>query len=377
MIKAEVDGEVQRPLFVSEFKENGLLFMMGMELGTWNYNKSSNALVLKSEIGEEFNGSYEILNLTEQELEVDKEGARIFYRRVNTKAISQGNKSSGLIGMWEFKDLPHHGGSTFVIFKEPDEFTIIEKEPGHESILNGTWIFDKQGMSLIMIGLRGEDPFHGENRILRIKDKTLELESNGQVLKGKRKEQLAKGIERLSFTEDAFYTEDGDFKYEGEEGKLPWRVRYELKPGLLEVKQLVYLYSNLIEGTEAFESKKLVANVEASMEEEGFNIDFIFHGYDSYNLPDDAEMPENTAYYEPLYPLKGDTYRIVGEEQISTPAGTFNCTVIEALNIEGWRIKLWMINDRMGIYAKIIEEDPDENFGHYSIYELQEIKTAE
>ncbi len=109
MIKAEVDGEVQRPLFVSEFKENGLLFMMGMELGTWDYNKSSNALVLKSEIGEEFNGSYEILNLTEQELEVEKEGARIFYRRVNTKAISKGNKSSGLMGMWEFKDLPHHG----------------------------------------------------------------------------------------------------------------------------------------------------------------------------------------------------------------------------------------------------------------------------
>jgi len=50
--------------------------------------------------------------------------------------------------------------------------------------------------------------------------------------------------------------------------------------------------------------------------------------------------------------------------------------VVEALSDSDVLKKLWMINDRLGIYARIIEEDPDETFGHYIIYELQEIKTV-
>jgi hypothetical protein len=61
--------------------------------------------------------------------------------------------------------------------------------------------------------------------------------------------------------------------------------------------------------------------------------------------------------------------------QITTPAGTFECTVLESIDYDEVRKKLWMINDRLGIYARIIEENPDEIFGHYSVYELQEIKT--
>ena len=117
--------------------------------------------------------------------------------------------------------------------------------------------------------------------------------------------------------------------------------------------------------------------MEASLEEEGYLIDYIFYGYDSFNPPDDTQIPPNPSYDIDLYPLNEDIYRITGSEQITTPAGTFDCTVIEALGDSDLLKKLWMINDRLGIYARISEEDPDENFGHYAIYELQEIKTVD
>lgn len=184
-------------------------------------------------------------------------------------------------------------------------------------------------------------------------------------------------IEELSFTEMDFFTKDGDYKYEEEEGLLPWSDFYGLRPGLLNVKQLVYQYSTLLDDGKSFKSKTLTADVEASPEEEGFSIDFIFYGYDSYNLPEDADLPPNDEYYAPLYPLNGDTYRIAGEEALETPAGTFECTILETISPEGWRRKLWMVNDKIGIYAKIIEENTNEYTGHYCLYELMKIRTRE
>ncbi len=147
-----------------------------------------------------------------------------------------------------------------------------------------------------------------------------------------------------------------------------------MKNSLLNVKQLVYIYATLIDGTKAFENKTLIANVHASLEEDGFTIDNIFNGYDRYHVPDDSEFPENSNFSEPLYPLIENTYRIVGNEQLTTPAGTFDCTILEVVSDSEVLKKLWMINDKIGVYAKVIEDNPDETFGHYCVYELQDIK---
>jgi len=376
LTKVEVDGEVQHPYFVSDFQESGAMIMMDIEIGTWEFNKKSNVIVIESPLFEDLNGEMLILNLTEKELVANQDGAKLFYRRLDQSGIEAGNKNSGLFGTWELKDHPSPGINTLLTFTEPDMMTIIEKAEGYEGKTSGTWIFDRQEMTLLMIGHIDEDSFNGENNVLSIDKEMLSLENNGRVFNAKRKMSNPAKIERLTFSEENFFDDDGEYKYEDEAGKLPWANWSEMKTGLLNVNQLVYSYSTLVDGTETFDSKILTANVEASLEEEGYSIDFIFYGYDSYNPPDDALIPPNPDYYNELYPLQEDTYRIVGSEQITTPAGTFDCTIIEAVNYSDLRKKLWMINDRLGIYAKIIEEDPDENFGHYVVYELQEIKTV-
>ena len=377
LIKAEVDGEVQYPYFVNDFKKSGALVMLGIEVGTWKFNENSNAIVLESDFDKDFSGEMRILNLTEKELVVDKDGAKLFYQRIDQAVITAGNKNSGLFGTWELEGHPDPGLNTLLTFKEPDLMTIIEKGEGYVGRTSGTWIFNEQDMSLLMIGHMGDNGFNGENKVLELDDETLSLENNGRVFKAKRKKSMPLKIERLTFSEDDFFTDDGDYKYEDEAGNLPWAKWSEMKTGLLKVKELVYNYSTLIEDTETFDSKILRANVEASLEEEGYHIDFIFYGYDSFNPPDDAQIPPNPDYYQDLYPLHENTYRIAGSEQITTPAGTFDCTVVEAIGDSEVLKKLWMINDRLGIYARIIEEDPDETFGHYIIYELQEIKTVD
>lgn len=374
MTKAEVGGQIEKPYFITDFNEDGKMIVMGMDAGTWTYNEKNNSIVMKSDLDKDFNGEGKIVSISEKELVVNKDEAKLSYRKVGTAEINEANKNSGLFGIWKFNDVPFSDATTLVTFTEPDEFKIIQKEDGMTSNLSGTWIFDKQNSALIMIGLRSEDTFHGENKVVKVGEGSLTLENNGTVFMGNKKVQSSIKIERLTFTEGDFYNEDGDYKYYDDEEKLPWRNWGEMKTGLLNIKQLVYNYSTLINNTEAFETKTLTADVKASLEEEGFVIDNIFNGYDRYNLPEDTEFYTSTKFTKPLYPLEDDIFRVVGNEEITTPAGTFDCTVLEGVNDSEVRKKLWMINDKIGVYAKIIEDDPDETWGHYSVYELQEIK---
>ncbi len=48
------------------------------------------------------------------------------------------------------------------------------------------------------------------------------------------------------------------------------------------------------------------------------------------------------------------TYTLEGTERITTPTGTFTCTILN-LDADGEVIKAWMINDRPGVYAKYID----------------------
>lgn len=373
MTKVETPEGIQNPYQITDFNANGNMVMMGMEVGTWTYNKKKHSLVLKSDFDKDFNGEGKIEKITDKELVVLKDGVKMFYTKVDNDKIAENNAMSGLFGNWELKNEPYPGVTSYLTFTEPDEFKIIQKEEYSKSEYNGTWMYNPNKKSLIMIGLRGEDILRGESKMLLIDSENLELANNEHVYKANRMKASTIKIEHLTFTEDDFYTEDGDYKYEDEEQKLPWLNWSELKMGLLDVHQLVYNYSTLIEGTESFKTKTLTADVQASMEEEGFNIDYIFDGFDRYSPPEEAELRTNYEYSYPLYPLEDDTYRVVGQEQISTPAGTFDCTVVETFYDSEVAKKLWMINDKIGVYAKIIEDQPG-SFGHYSVYELQEIK---
>ena len=237
----------------------------------------------------------------------------------------------------------------------------------------GTWKYDKNQNSILMSSTVDKN-MNGKAELIKVTEDELQYKKEDIVYSLVKYVKSREPGAMLDFSEADFFTEDGDYKYEGEEEKLPWKDPSEMLTSLVNVKHLVYNCSKLNEETESFEDKTLTADVVANPDEMSLSIDYIFYGFDRYNLPEDTELPPNTQYVNLLYPEVEFNFRIVDAEEISTEAGTFECTVIEAAQEEIQK-KLWMINDKPGVYAKIIIEKPGR-FGAYSlqIFELTEIK---
>lgn len=189
--------------------------------------------------------------------------------------------------------------------------------------------------------------------------------------------QSRKKMEKLKFSDKDFFSKDGDYLYENEDEKLPWQNTYNMLVNLKEIKQLVYSYSRIIDGGKKFSTTELTADVKVVEEEDLIDVDNIFYGYDRYNLPEDAALPPNNINldhnYNVLYPLSEGSFRVIGQEEITTAAGKFNCTVLEAFSGVRQLQKLWMINDMSGVYARVIDKIPGDT-GHYWIFELKEIR---
>ena len=374
MVKTIENNTVKEAYTLIDFLKNGHVKMMEIDAGRWRYDAKNHTFEIADSPFKKLNGTRKVIVLTPQKIVLEKEGVQWVFKKINIEKIKKENLNSGLIGAWKFTDDNNDDSSRSITFKTPDSFTILEKGKGYKSTINGTWIYNKKGSYLIIISLGNAVNIRGKNNVLKIDKNQMIIQNKGIVFKGKRIVQNAKDIKRLHFTEDDFYDKNGDYKYDGEEEKLPWQDSYALIENLQKVTQLVYTYKVLIKSTQSFDTKILKADVTTNKEGESVRVDYIFYGYDNSNLPDDTKLPPNNFDpYTKLFPYKGDTFRVTGSEKITTPAGTFNCTTVETINTSEEKSKLWMANDNPGIIVKIIQDNPGR-FGYYHIYELNEIK---
>lgn len=294
-----------------------------------------------------------------------------------------------LIGKWhlwkvEVDEEVHENLKAVYVFEKGGDLKAARSEQS-ELMDVGTWKFNEK-QQVITMNSSLDDDFNGKAKLLKISEMELVYEKDKATLYFKKilmrnevlevEGEAVSDLIRLKFTEADFFNEDGDYKYYEDEAKLPWQDKIEMLMSLVNVTQLVYKVSTLEEETGSFESKLLKADVHSSPSEQSLSIDFIFNGYDRCNLPEDADLPPNTEYTNLLYPEEENSFRVSGAEQITTSAGTFDCTVVEVVGRFETCKKLWMINDKPGTYAKIISDKPGL-FGQYSVYELQEIKTRE
>ncbi len=356
------------------FQSNGDFTVMDMKMGTWEYHKKLKTVKIISDRFKAASGDNKIIRLKNNEMILENNGTKMYFLRMDKNKILNGNNKSGLMGTWKINT----GDSNiirFITFSSPDVFSYVEIMPGVTTNGKGTWIFNKKDNSLLMIA---RIEWLDNNYTVK------ELSENGFILEHENgtlkvsKVKTATNIERLNFKEDDFYDNDGNFKYEKDEEKLPWKEVVSMEIFLKNIHRLTYKYATLIPEMNIFRNRMLTANVSVNQEEQKVCIDFIFNGYDIQHLPEDTELPPNCVtpddYYNKLFPEKEVDYRFTGKKQITTPAGTFNCTIIEAIGNSGQKYKMWMINNKPGVYAKIIEENPDKNFGYYHVYELQRIK---
>ena len=242
-----------------------------------------------------------------------------------------------------------------------------------EIVEAGTWKYNQADNSISMQSTIDKS-CNGIAKILKISDENLVYEKDAIEYHFTRESKNSAGLTPMEFSEADFFTEDGNYKYDVETEKLPWQDISEMIRSLEDVNQLVYEYSVWNETTKSFDKKLLTANVLANSEEMALSIDYIFYGYDKFNLPEETELPPNTNYSAPLYPEKEFNFRLTGTEELTTPAGTFTCVVIEAVEDETKKI-LWMIIDQPGVYAKIVTEKPGM-FGafYHGVFMLNDIR---
>ena len=362
----EEKGKVEEAYSEITFKDDGYAEWNGRVFGKWEHNKKS--FIIESEMIKEIAAEWKVSKYKNGELVLTKPGSKLSFVRLDKAKIEEENKNSGLEGSWK---IITESGFKILIFELPDLLSIKEDFGGGSSSGGGTWIYNSTDESLLIMA--NDNDLRGLNKVVKQTNNELDLENKGNITKALKLEKSNITIERLSFSGGDLYDEDGEYKYYDEEGKLPWNDYYATLTNMAKVKQLVYNFSTLLDGTETFDTKKLTANIETNVEEEFLSFENIFIGFDKESTPDDYEMP--IEYFNAdakLFPFENHIYRVVGTEDITTSAGTFDCTVIEAIGDFDENLKLWMVNDNPGILAKVVR-DKSGSFGHYIVFELVKI----
>ncbi len=351
------------------FNKEGNFLIQNIPFGTWQYKPKESQVIIQAK---NLSGNYKISHFSADNMQLTQKDKDLFFSKINKEQILKNNAASGLIGLWEFRLDNNDQTHRIIQFELPDKVRLIEKDANMESRHSGIWLYLAQKKQLVIIGqMKG---IRGINNQVNIRENEVAFLNKTPIVLKKVKQ--ADSIEHLSFSEDDFYTEEGDYKYENDFQKLPWKDFYQMMDDLSNVKQLVYKQATLVNGTQSFENKILKADVKANPDNESLEIDNIFNGYDRYNLPIDTAWKRNkyTQYASKLYPYNDIIFRVVDTaKKINVPAGTFTCTLVEGLGKFEEKLKIWMINDKPGIIAKIIGEKAG-NFGHYIIYELQKIE---
>lgn len=346
------------------FHEEGSAEMSGMEFGSWEYNDDQRTLVIVSDMIQEFAGTWSVEFKKNNHLLAKNETAVLSFIKADPAKVEVQNVNSGLMGGWKSVD---GESTTFLLFKTPDLLTIKTVGEGYTEETNGVWLYQKKENAIMML-IRHE-VFKGIIAIESLGDAALTLSTlDGSRIFSKLEESTTTQ-ETLDFTpeeiENSYYSED---EYAlPEENKLPWKNSESLVNYMQNVQRINYSKSTTNEDLQLIDETEVTANVSCNADDYQLFVDEIFERISS----DD----QDGNYFYPL--AMPDEFRVLGNREITVPAGTFNCSVVEAITNSGEiKMRVYMINNRPGVYAKLIAEV--NGFGDKKIetYELTGIESS-
>lgn len=292
-----------------------------------------------------------------------------------------------IIGHWQLTTAVANGETltglkTVFIF---DDIGILKasRSADSESIKVGTWKYNKKKKLLVMVSDLDKD-FNGEALVVKLTSKEMVYNKDGATLNFVKLEKLNLPPKidvnkpLLTFKREEIVNEDGDFNYEEEESKLPWRIEtiVNFLKGHNEVMYDVISFPDEQKVDAWVESEKINYN-------EGVqSIDVRRYSYfqkDYIDMTEDPIWMNNLQDYDydyMFFPKDNlDYYKVVGTENIETAIGNFDCTIVEGFGSFDAKIKYWMVNEKPGVFAKIIKvKEAMVPFGFTNVLTLKEIK---
>ncbi len=366
MIKAEKKGKVQEPYFITEFKSDGTMQVMGIKAGHWKIDEKGSTLIMESKLDKDFNGRAKIAKLTADDMVLSKDGAVFTYKRVNPANIAKANAQSGLAGEWTLSGTDYP--SAFLKFSLPDSFALVQASAGEVDQSKGNWIFEPNGPAIIFMGfshlLRGKVP------LANLTSGAFALNLSDRTLHARRLTADEMKIERLNFKEEDFPEEQPDLS-----AQLPWQDFDKMVAVLQKVKELQYSFGKLVEGFQTLRySSSILAKIKVDARKPRVEFTYLMISEGDTSQFSQKIKGRLQESFNPFFPKdEPNSYRIVGVEKVTAPAGTFACTVVEGM--DGFKkVKYWMSNDLPGVYVKTIVEGTDP-FGHldYTLTVLDKI----
>jgi hypothetical protein len=365
MVKAETKNKVQEPYFVTELTKDGKIIVMDIDFGSWKYNKKKNTIITKSSINKKFNGTYSILILEKDKLILKKDSVTSYYIKIESTKIADANKSSQLEGKWKIKN--NENLLQVLEFTLPDSYTYVEADNNSTETTNGNWIYNPDDKSLIIMGFSRK--LKGKLNVVSISENKLVLEKEGEKIIAEKEKNGNDKIERLTFEEDDFPERE-----EIDASEFPWNDFDYMAEYLQNIKMLVYKYGKLLPKINTLKYSTIISKVKVDLNKPSVDLKNSFVENNDTSQYSEKYKGGLMGLYDNFFPqAEIAPYRKTGVETVTVPAGTFECSVFEGF--DGFdKVKYWMINDKPGVYAKIIKEQIDP-FGklEYSIQELEKI----
>jgi hypothetical protein len=367
MTKAVTGNETQEIFNPTDFSEDGNIMIFGMPLGSWEYIKKGNFIAMKSEMEKEFNGDWAINKLDKDEMILSKDDVKLYYSRLYPEKIKEDNMASGLMGVWKYEDEEYE--TNLLKFEAPNTFVLKSISGMETSTSRGEWIFDPTDNSLLITGFAYG--LRGKSEIIKLDENVLEFTHEGQTINATKENPKANKTERLTFVYEDFPEEIEPYDI------VPgsWQDLEVLLSYLSSVEYLKYSIGTLIEDFGSYSYDSVFQRVEADIEKNQVMFTYLSVFQDDTMQSGQKYKDELSESYNFFFPQdEPSVYRSLGTQTIEVAAGTFECTVIEGVDGED-KVKFWMINDKPGVYARIIRESEDP-FGEleYTLTELEEIK---
>ncbi len=305
-------------------------------------------------------------------------------------AIKVQAQESKIIGIWQLTTVVEDGKTmdgfqTVFIFSKKGILNAARSSTS-EPMEVGTWKYNKKQKTIVMTSDLDRD-FNGEAIVIKVNKKVLVYKKAGAILNFTSLEKLdlppkIKHVintkPTLLFEREDITDENGDFNYEEAESKLPWKLE-TIVNFLKEHNEVVYDVTHFPDEQEIdawVESEKINYNDEAQ------SIDVRRYSYfqnDYIDMTEDPIWMNNLEEYEydfMFFPKENlNLYKVIGLESLETSLGTFECTVVEGYGDFDGKIKYWMVNEKPGVFAKIVKvKDAPAPFGYTNVFTLKEIK---
>jgi len=352
----EVAGEKGEAYIVLEFNENKEIKMGPWAAGTWDYNSKKKTLTIESEMLDKLHGKWEVAKLTDDELELKRKDAKMYFLNFDTEKLSVDNKDFEFLGSWKIDG----EDGVYLSFELPN----ISKRGNTIKTKERYWFYNKEENTITII-YKAFAPGK-KMKIEKQNDNSILLVNNDGKMKLTRIINDTSGREIIAFPSD----EDPDFNKNIE--SFAWSNYDNNIANLKSVKRLVYNRYELLKTFNFFDSTKSGTNIKYDEAANEIEVELLFIvGNNKYN--DYKSSPTNLFF--PL--LKPEGVKQLEDATIEVPAGSFDCQVVEA-KLEGGKTiaRLYLIKDKPGVYARMVflNRNNLSDDIKYIVYELSEIR---